>query len=85
MSDLRQILASLLLTFPTFGESQLPPNARVAIIGDSITEQKLYLRFIETYLVGCTGRNDIRCFQFGWSSSLPASTSPPKRTRSWCR
>jgi lysophospholipase L1-like esterase len=47
--------------------SQLPPNARVAIIGDSITEQKLYSKFIETYLLACTGRSDIKCFQFGWS------------------
>jgi lysophospholipase L1-like esterase len=39
----------------------------VAIIGDSITEQKLYSRFIETYLLACTGRKDIQCFQFGWS------------------
>ena len=46
--------------------SQLPPNARVAIIGDSITEQKLYSKFIETYLLACLGRTDIKCFQFGW-------------------
>lgn len=48
------------------GASQLPPNARVAIIGDSITEQKLYSKFIETYLLACLGRTDIKCFQFGW-------------------
>lgn len=64
---LRPFLASLLLSLPVFAEAQLPPNARVAIIGDSITEQKLYSRFIETYLLGCTGRKDIQCFQFGWS------------------
>jgi len=46
--------------------TQLPPNARVAIIGDSITEQKLYSKFIEAYLLACTGRSDIKCFQFGW-------------------
>ncbi len=45
---------------------QLPPNSRVAIVGDSITEQKLYSKFIETYLLACTGRTDITCFQFGW-------------------
>ena len=47
--------------------SLLIENARVAIIGDSITEQKLYSKYIETYLLACTGRKDIRCFQFGWS------------------
>lgn len=49
------------------GEDQLPPSARLAIIGDSITEQKLYCKYMETYLVACAGRTDIRVFQFGWS------------------
>lgn len=44
----------------------LPPDARIAIIGDSITEQKLYSKFLEAYLLACTGRKDIACFQFGW-------------------
>ncbi len=48
-------------------ESLLPPNARVAVIGDSITEQKIYSKYIETYLLACTGRSDIKVFQFGWS------------------
>lgn len=48
-------------------ESLLPANARVAVIGDSITEQKLYSKYIETYLLACTGRGDIHVFQFGWS------------------
>lgn len=48
-------------------ESILPPNARVAVIGDSITEQKIYSKYIETYLLACTGRSDIKVFQFGWS------------------
>lgn len=47
--------------------SLLPPEARVAVIGDSITEQKLYSKYIECYLLACTGRSDIRVFQFGWS------------------
>jgi len=64
--QIRPFIVSLILALPAFAETQLPPNARVAIIGDSITEQKLYSRFIETYLLGCTGRKDIRCFQFGW-------------------
>ena len=64
---IRHLLASLVLAAPALAETQLMPNARVAIIGDSITEQKLYSRFIETYLLACTGRKDIKCFQFGWS------------------
>ncbi|MEK0448149.1 MAG: hypothetical protein RL088_417 [Verrucomicrobiota bacterium] len=63
------ILATLVLSpiVLAAGESQLPPNARLAIIGDSITEQKLYSKFMETYVVACAGRQDVRVFQFGWS------------------
>src|SRR6187549_1083949 len=49
------------------GEEQLPPNSRLAIIGDSITEQKLYCKYMETYLIACAGRTDMHVFQFGWS------------------
>lgn len=68
----RAHLLPLILSFASFalGESKptalLPANARVAIIGDSITEQKLYSKFIETYLLACAGRSDIKCFQYGW-------------------
>jgi lysophospholipase L1-like esterase len=48
-------------------KSLLIGNARVAVIGDSITEQKLYSKYIECYLLACTGRTDITVFQFGWS------------------
>jgi lysophospholipase L1-like esterase len=44
----------------------LPEGARLAIIGDSITEQKLYSKFMEAYLLACAGRRDMRVFQFGW-------------------
>ncbi|MCY2986209.1 MAG: SGNH/GDSL hydrolase family protein [Planctomycetota bacterium] len=43
------------------------PGARVAIIGDSITEQKLYSKFMEAYLLACTGVPDVHVFQLGWS------------------
>lgn len=52
---------------PAKTESLLIENARVAVIGDSITEQKLYSKYIECYLLACTGRKDITVFQFGWS------------------
>jgi lysophospholipase L1-like esterase len=45
----------------------IAPGARVAIIGDSITEQKLYSKFMEAYLLACTGVPDVHVFQFGWS------------------
>ncbi|MFA6103756.1 MAG: SGNH/GDSL hydrolase family protein [Victivallaceae bacterium] len=39
---------------------------RLAIAGDSITEQKIYTRYIEAYLLACAGLKDIKVFQFGW-------------------
>lgn len=66
---IRTFLSVLLLAGATAlqAENLLPANARVAIIGDSITEQKLYSRYMEAYLLACTGRTDIHVFQFGWS------------------
>jgi lysophospholipase L1-like esterase len=67
---MRLLLVSLLVATAGLAakvSAQLPTNARLAIIGDSITEQKLYSKFIETYLLACTGRSDIKVFQFGWS------------------
>ncbi|MCP5552054.1 MAG: SGNH/GDSL hydrolase family protein [Akkermansiaceae bacterium] len=49
------------------GAAILPQGSRLAIIGDSITEQKLYSKFMETYLLACAGRTDLRVFQYGWS------------------
>lgn len=63
----RFLVLALLLTAPVRAGSLLPPGARVAVIGDSITEQKLYSKYIEAYLLACTGRTDVRVFQFGWS------------------
>ncbi|MDB6072946.1 MAG: hypothetical protein JWO89_586, partial [Verrucomicrobiaceae bacterium] len=38
----------------------------VAIVGDSITEQKLYSKFIETYLLASSEVSDLTCYQLGW-------------------
>jgi lysophospholipase L1-like esterase len=43
------------------------PAARVAIVGDSITEQKLYSKYVESWLLACSGLTDVRVMQFGWS------------------
>ena len=47
-------------------ESALAPASRVAIVGDSITEQKLYSKYIEAWLLACSGVPDIHVMQFGW-------------------
>lgn len=44
----------------------LQREARVAIVGDSITEQKLYSKHIEMYLTACVPQLELRCFQYGW-------------------
>lgn len=48
-------------------ESLVTPGARVAIVGDSITEQKLYSKYMEAYLLACSGVKDVSVFQYGWS------------------
>ena len=47
-------------------DSLVAPAARVAIVGDSITEQRLYSKFLECYLLACTGVPDVKVMQFGW-------------------
>ncbi len=40
---------------------------RLAICGDSITEQKMYSRLMETYLTVCAPELEITARQYGWS------------------
>ena len=40
---------------------------RLAICGDSITEQKMYSRIMETYLTVCVPELEITVRQYGWS------------------
>lgn len=49
------------------GTDILPQGARLAIVGDSITEALQYSRIIEAYLVACAGRRDMHIFNYGWS------------------
>ena len=45
----------------------LKKGDRLAICGDSITEQKQYSVLIETYLTACLPELEITCRQYGWS------------------
>ena len=45
----------------------LKEGDRLAICGDSITEQKMYSRLIETYLTACVPQLKVTCRQYGWS------------------
>ena len=52
---------------PAPGPLLLKTGDRLAIIGDSITEQKIYSRLIETYLTVCVPELKVTARQFGWS------------------
>ena len=52
---------------PAPGPLLLKTGDRLAIIGDSITEQKMYSRLMETYLTACVPEMKITVRQFGWS------------------
>jgi lysophospholipase L1-like esterase len=45
----------------------LKPGDRLAICGDSITEQRKYSRIIEDYLTMCVPQLEITARQYGWS------------------
>ena len=64
-------LASYLLDpAPESNKLQLKVGDRLAICGDSITEQKRYSVLIETYLTCCMPRLRITCRQYGWSGEI---------------
>ncbi len=48
-------------------KSFLRKGQHVAVVGDSITEQKLYSKYIEDYLLMCLSDLDLRIIQLGWS------------------
>ena len=49
------------------GDLILKKGDRVAIVGDSITEQKMYSKYMELYLLACVPELDLTMYQFGWS------------------
>ncbi len=55
------------LKAPLVDGLQLKKGDRLAICGDSITEQKMYSRIMETYLTVCVPQLDVTVRQFGWS------------------
>ncbi len=57
---------------PAPGGLMLKRGDRLAIVGDSITQQKMYSRLMETYLTVCTPELDIHTRQFGWSGETAA-------------
>lgn len=52
---------------PEPGDLLLRKGDRLAIVGDSITEQRMYSQLIETYLTACMPELEITARQYGWS------------------
>ena len=48
------------------------PGDMIAVIGDSITEQKQYSVFIEDYLLMCQPAEKLQVAQFGWGGETAA-------------
>lgn len=55
------------LKAPTPEKHLLKAGDRLAICGDSITEQKMYSRIMETYLTVCAPELNLSVRQYGWS------------------
>src|SRR5437773_2508114 len=54
------------LPAPKYSGLILQPQDRLAICGDSITEQKMYSRLIEDYLTMCVPELNVSVRQYGW-------------------
>jgi len=48
----------------------LKQGDRLAICGDSITEQRMYSRIMETYLTVCVPQLDVTVRQYGWGGEV---------------
>ncbi len=57
------------------GDGLLKSGAKLAVVGDSITEQKQYSKFIELYLTVCEPELKVKVAQFGWGGETAAGFS----------
>ena len=62
-----ELSAYELVPAPEAPQPLLKKGDRLAICGDSITEQKQYSVLLETYLTACLPELEITCRQYGWS------------------
>lgn len=53
-------------------KAELKKGVRLAVVGDSITEQKQYSKFIADYLTACYPDLDAHVVQFGWGGETAA-------------
>jgi lysophospholipase L1-like esterase len=64
------VLALVFCSSAFAADAALQPGDKVAIIGDSITEQKQYSVFMEDYLLMCQPQPKLTTMQFGWSGQV---------------
>lgn len=55
------------ILIPAQADALIKKHDRIAILGDSITEQKMYSAFMETYMMACIPQYELSVMQFGWS------------------
>jgi lysophospholipase L1-like esterase len=67
-----ELSAYVLAPAPETTSPLLKKGDRLAICGDSITEQKLYSVLLETYLTACLPELEITCRQYGWGGEQAA-------------
>lgn len=60
------LLLCMFAVIPARAAESLKDGDYVGVIGDSITEQRLYSLFIEEYLLMCQPKANLRASQFGW-------------------
>lgn len=69
------IVLSLALTCQSVAAAKdllAQPGDMIAVIGDSITEQKQYSVFVEDYLLMCQPADKLKVAQFGWGGETAA-------------
>ena len=70
MKRLLFLLAMACCLLPSSAQAQktddLVPGDYIAICGDSITEQKIYSAYMETYFLACQPVSKLQSSQFGW-------------------
>lgn len=70
MKRFPSVVAAMVLTLIAVARAELKSGDLVAICGDSITEQKLYSVYMQTYLIACRPQDELRAMQFGWGGEV---------------
>jgi lysophospholipase L1-like esterase len=67
---------ALIVALPAFANPILKNGDTIALCGDSLTEQREYSVFVESYLLAAKPARDLRIVELGWSSELLPAFAP---------